>query len=365
MPCTWVVPIGEIPLSGGTWTLAGRAPPPHVIAGCWSSRAVVAPPEEVSRSAFRSGYPAMQPLTSAALAPPGHAVPFTRWRHVAFAISLSLLAATLALIAIRGFSLGLDFTGGVALEARSPVPFDVASIRAALAGAGHEDAVIQLTDAGRSVLVRIQDVAGGSADAVRAALGPAARIVSEDSVGPKVSGELLRSGLISCLLAVGAIAVYVWWRFEARFGLSACLTTFHDVVMMLGFFALTGLTFDLTSVAALLLVAGYSINDTVIVFDRIREERGRHRSMPLSEVIDLAITDTLRRTLMTSGTTLATTISLMLFGGPVLFGFAAATTFGIALGTLSSIFVAAPLLLVLPGPVETAGPLSPDEEIRP
>ncbi|ETX15534.1 preprotein translocase subunit SecF [Roseivivax halodurans JCM 10272] len=334
-------------------------------AGRHSNRAVAAPPEEVSRGAFRSGCPVMQSLVAAAISPPMRSVPFTRWRRIAFAISLFLLAATVALVAVRGFSLGLDFTGGLALEARSAVPFDTASLRAALAASGHADAVIQLTDAGRSVLVRIQDADGASAEAVRAALGPAARIVSEDSVGPKVSGELLRSGLLSCLLAVSAIAIYVWWRFEVRFGLSACLTTFHDVAMMLGFFALTGLTFDLTSVAALLLVAGYSINDTVIVFDRIREERGHYGAMPLPEVIDLAITDTLRRTLMTSGTTLATTISLMLFGGPVLFGFAAATTFGIALGTLSSIFIAAPLLLVLPGPVDTAAKAAPDEAFRP
>lgn len=298
----------------------------------------------------------------AALVPPGSVVPFTRWRRLAFAISLTLVAATVLLLAFRGLSLGLDFTGGVALEARSAPSFDVSAIRAALAAAGHADAVIQLADAGRSVLIRLQDTTGHGADAVRAALGPAAQIVSEENVGPKVSLELLRSGLTSCLLAVGAIAVYVWLRFEARFGLSAFLTTFHDVVMMIGFFALTGLTFDLTSVAALLLVAGYSINDTVIVFDRVREDLGRNRAAPLPSVIDRAITDTLRRTLMTSGTTLATSVALMLFGGPVLFGFAAATTFGIALGTLSSIFVAAPLLLALPGPILAEPPQTPRAE---
>lgn len=273
----------------------------------------------------------------------------SRFRYVAFSISLLLILVTAAALALGGLVLGLDFTGGTSISARSAATFDVAAIRTALGAAGHHDAIIQLSDMGRAVLVRMQDYTGGARDAVRVALGPDAQIVSEDAVGPKVSQDLLRSGLMASLGAVSAIAVYIWLRFEARFGLSAFLTTLHDVVLVLGFYAVTGLTFDLTSVAALLLVAGYSINDTVVVFDRLRERLSRHGAVALPDLIDEAISSTLRRTLMTSATTLLTSVALMIFGGPVLFGFAAATTFGIALGTLSSIFVAAPLLLVLPG----------------
>lgn len=291
----------------------------------------------------------MQMEIPSADAPHPYIIPFSSWHRIVSAILLVMIAATGALLAMRGLSFGLDFTGGLAIAARSAVPFDLAEIRAALASAGHADAVIQLSDAGRAVLVRVQDPSGEAGTLVRAALGTGAQIVSQESVGPKVSQDLLRSGLTASISAVFAIGLYVWLRFETRFGISAFLTILHDVILVLGFYALTGLTFDLTSVAALLLVAGYSINDTVVVFDRVREMLRRQRLLPLARVIDEAVQGTLRRTLMTSATTLATTVALMIFGGPMLFGFAAATTFGIVLGTLSSIFVAAPLLLSLPG----------------
>jgi preprotein translocase SecF subunit len=170
---------------------------------------------------------------------------------------------------------------------------------------------------------------------------------------------------------VGAIGVYIWLRFEAKFGVAAFLTTLHDLVAMVGFYAVTGLSFDLTSVAALLAIAGYSINDTVVIFDRVRELLTKRRDLPAPDVMDRAITSTLRRTLMTSGTTLIASVALMLFGGPVLFGFAAAITFGVTVGTWSSVFVAAPLLLHLPGRMpgrDAPGDRAPDftaQEDRP
>jgi preprotein translocase subunit SecF len=275
--------------------------------------------------------------------------PFTRWRYAGFAVTAGLLALTLAAVLARGLVLGLDFTGGVLVEARSPAGFEVGALRAELASNGLTETVVQLSDAGRTVLVRVQSDSPAAVAAIREALGSGAEIRSEEAVGPKVSGELLRSGLLASFGAVAAIGIYIWLRFEAKFGAAAFLTTLHDVLLMVGLYAVTGLTFDLTSIAALLLVAGYSINDTVIVFDRIRERLARHRAAELPWIIDVSITDTLRRTLITSGTTLATSVSLMIFGGPVLFGFAAAVTFGIAVGTFSSIFVAAPLVLHLPG----------------
>ena len=287
----------------------------------------------------------------------GPAWAFTRWRRLGFALSFVLILLTAAALALRGLSLGLDFTGGVLVEAQGPV-FDVAALRAALAVQGIPEAVVQLADEGRTVLVRASGDAAALVD-ITAALGPDATVRVADVVGPKVSGELFRSGVLAGLFAVWGIGVYIWLRFEARFGLAALLTTLHDLVLMVGLYAVTGLTFDLTSVAALLAVAGYSINDTVVVFDRVREVQARDRDAWLPGVIDRAVTSTLRRTLMTSATTLVTTVALMALGGPVLFGFAAAVTFGIVMGTASSIVIAAPLLLHLPGRVVPATAVDP------
>lgn len=293
-------------------------------------------------------------ITSSGL-PRGRAapLPFTRWRGIGFAVSLALLFASFAALWLRGLDFGIDFTGGVSVEASLGREADAAameSLRSRLAAEGLAGAETQGLD-GESVLIRLPPGDGGSAaaEAVTRALGEGAELRSLDVVGPKVSGELLQSGALASFLAVLGIAAYIWLRFEARYAFAAFLTTAHDVAMVVGLFAVTRLSFDLTSVSALLAVAGYSINDTVVVFDRIRETLARPGAGALPLVIDQAVTETLRRTLMTSGTTLAATISLMIFGGPALFGFAAATTFGIALGTLSSICIAAPLLLHLPG----------------
>jgi preprotein translocase subunit SecF len=272
----------------------------------------------------------------------------TRWRFAGFAAALALLALTAATVALRGLPIGLDFTGGVLVEAEGPVAWDVAALRAALAAQGVPEAVVQLAEDGRVALVRAQAEERRTVDAVRAALGPAAGLRRTEVVGPKVSGALFRDGAIASLGAVLAVAVYVWLRFEAKSGVAAFLTTLHDAPMMVGFHAVTRLSFDLTSIAALLAVAGCSINDTVVVFDRVRELLSQDRAAAPADVIDRTIADTLRRTLMTSGATLAATVALMRFGGPAPFGFAAAVTFGVVAGTLSSVFVAAPLLL-LPG----------------
>lgn len=300
--------------------------------------------------------PAAAPAVSAR-----RALPFTAWRFFGFSATLAMLLATVVALWAGGLNLGLDFTGGVAVQASRATPFDVAQLRGALAARGLEGAVVQLGDRGATVYIRAQllpeapsptaenSAARRTVDAIRASLGAEARVEKSETVGPKASARLLQSGVVATLLAIGAIAVYVWVRFEAKFGWAALLTTLHDVVVLLGFYAVAGLSFDLSSIAALLAIAGYSINDTVIVFDRIRETLGRFPSLPIDEVIDRSITDTLRRTLATSGTTLMTSLSIMIAGGPVLFGFGAAISFGILAGTFSSIFVAAPLLRYLPG----------------
>ena len=291
---------------------------------------------------------------------PRAAPPFSRWRYAGFALSLAVILLTLGALAWTGLPLGLDFSGGALVEASSPVPWEAGALRAALAAQGLAEAGVQLADGGRTALVRAADASEATLGAIRAALGEGAEIRRQDAVGPRVSAELFRDGALASFGAVAAIAVYVWLRSEAKFGAAAFITTLRDVIAMVGFYAVTRLSFDLTSVAALLAIAGCSINDTVVVFDRIRETLARMSpDAALPDVIDRAISDTLRRNLMTSGSTLAASVALMVFGGPVLFGFAAAVSFGIVLGTFSSIFVAAPLLLHLPGRLPGRAPAEP------
>lgn len=285
--------------------------------------------------------------------PGGSPLPFMRGRHIAFAVTLLIAAISAISISVQGLNLGLDFTGGVLVEGSSPSVADSQNIRNALADAGFPDAGVQLADGGKVVLARLPPAdaedAGRLSDVVREAIGAGATIVRVDAVGPSVSGELLQKGLIATGLAVVMISVYVWFRFESKFGLAALITTFHDVFATIGLFSVTQMSFDLPIVAGILTVAGYSINDTVVVYDRIRENLRRHKSASLTELIDRSITETLRRTTTTAGTTLITSVAILIFGGPVLFGFAAAISFGILIGTYSSIFVAAPLLIYLPG----------------
>jgi len=277
-----------------------------------------------------------------------------RLRLRAFAITLAALAVTLASLALQGLNLGLDFTGGVLIEARSDAPVDLETLRGHLDGLRLGSVSLQTVDDARTLLIRLPEQEGGAAaqrralDAVEQVLGKGFEVRRTEIVGPQISRELLRDGVMAAALAVLLIAVYVWFRFEWQFGLSALLTTLHDVLLTFGLFSLLRLEFDMTVVAALLTIAGYSINDTVVVFDRIRENLRRYKSLPLAELIDLSVNQTLSRTLLTSGTTLVAVLALLLFGGPVLRNFSLAMVWGIVVGTLSSIFVASALLLQLP-----------------
>ena len=186
------------------------------------------------------------------------------------------------------------------------------------------------------------------------AFGDDAQTRKVDNVSGKVSEELFSRGVLACLLAVAGIGAYVWFRFEVKFGTGAFITTFHDVYAVIGLFSITQMTFDLTIVAGVLTVAGYSINDTVVVYDRIREMLKKFKKLPINEVIDISITSTLSRTLMTSVTTMLAAFAMVFLGGDVLRGFGISIVFGIIIGTYSSIFVAAPLLLHLPGRIPGA-----------
>ena len=279
---------------------------------------------------------------------------FVAHRFIAFGIDGALIAATVASLWLQGLNLGIDFTGGVIVEARHEKPIDIGRLRNSVNTLGFGEVAIQHFGANNAVLIRVQPSAKTEgheqivADTVKGGLGAGFTFDRVEAVGPKVSGELFQSGVIATLLAVLMIATYVAFRFEWQFGLAALLATGHDVLMAVGLFSLFQIDFNLTSIAALLLLAGYSINDTVVIFDRIRENRRKHKKMELGNLINLSTNQTLRRTFLTSFATALSVLPLLVFGGSALFGFAAAILWGIVIGTYSSIFVASCLLMYMP-----------------
>lgn len=289
------------------------------------------------------------------------------WRKAAFVLTLLITLASLLSLSLTGLNLGLDFVGGILVEARSDGPLELASLRSQLADLRLGDVALQTFGGGHDVLIRVQEQPGGSAAqahaiaAIKSLLEPGFEIRRTEFIGPQVSHDLLRNGILAAVLSVLLIGIYVWFRFEWQFGVSAVITTFHDVVATFGLFSVLHLEFNLTIVAALLTIAGYSINDTVVVFDRVRENLRKYKAMDLTELIDLSLNQTLSRTVLTGVTTLLAVVSLLFFGGPVLRNFSIALVWGILVGTYSSIFVASALLLHLPSvrPAERAS--RPDE----
>jgi preprotein translocase subunit SecF len=284
-------------------------------------------------------------------------IPFMKMRWIGFLISAVILIGTTASLYFNGLNMGLDFTGGVQVNAAQSAPFDIALVRKQIEEAGFKDAQVNGADGGTSVIIRFQADDEADLDAIAArinqALGPQATIRERVQVGGKVSSELFGAGVMASVIALLAIAIYIWFRFERKFGLAALITTFHDVYAIIGLFSIfkNYLPFDLTIVAGVLTLAGYSINDKVVVFDRIREMLKKYKRIPLPRIIDISITATLSRTLITSLATMMAGAAMLFLGGPVLFGFAVSICFGIVIGTYSSIFVAAPLLIHLPGRV--------------
>lgn len=281
-------------------------------------------------------------------------IDFVGQRYLAFAIDGLLVIATILSLWFQGLNLGIDFTGGVVIEAASEKTIDVGGLREKLGTLGFGEVAIQNFGSDKDVLIRVQPsekVTGQEqaiANQIKAALGTDFRILRQEAVGPKVSNELFQSGVIATLLAVLMIGIYVAFRFEWQFGVSGLIATGHDVFVAVGMYSLFQFDFNLTSVAALLLLAGYSINDTVVVFDRIRENRRKFKQLPLGDLINLSTNQTLSRTFLTSFTTALSVVPLILFGGEALFGFAATILWGIVIGTYSSVFVASCLLLYLP-----------------
>lgn len=285
------------------------------------------------------------------LVPANTRINFMRGHKFTFVISVLLVLGSFGLLFTKGLNFGIDFAGGILVEARAPEQPDLADLRGRLGGLGLGEVSLQAFGEDNDVLIRLPQQEGGepaqqeAVAKVRAELGETWEYRRTETVGPKVGGELVKNALIAALLAMGGIFLYVWVRYDWQFGFNALLAMFHDVVTTLGLFSLLGLQFDLATVAAILTVAGYSVNDTVVIFDRIRYEMRRYKTMPMSELINLAINETLSRTTVTSGLTLISVVALFLFGGEVLRGFAVALIWGIVIGTYSTICVASPLLL--------------------
>ncbi len=291
-------------------------------------------------------------------------VNFVGMRYIAFAIDGLLLVISIVAIAWHGFNLGIDFTGGVLMEVKAAQTLDIGPMREKVNTLGFGETQLQFFGGGECdtpvnscVLIRVQPKAGQNDQAVaasiKAKLGEGYNFRRTDVVGPKVSEELFRNGVIATLLAIFMIAIYVAVRFEWQYGIGAAIATGHDVLVTAGLFSVFQLDFSLTAVAALLTLAGYSINDTVVVFDRIRENRRKYKRMKLADLINLSTNQMVTRTILTSVATSASLLPLFLFGGPALFDFSAPILFGIVVGTFSSIYVAAMLLLYLPAPAGT------------
>ncbi|MBR3369850.1 MAG: protein translocase subunit SecF [Rhodobacteraceae bacterium] len=296
------------------------------------------------------------------LVPQDTAIDFFRYWKVTFGASLiAMLISVIAFFAM-GLNFGIDFRGGTSIRTEAQAPVDIAAYRGAIAGLGFGDiAITEVFDpafaADRNVaMVRIQAQEGVEAitpeqigavrDALQA-LDPTLSFAAVDSVGPKVSGELIQSAVISVVLALAAVLFYIWLRFEWQFSVGAVAALVHDVVLTIGVFSLLQIRFDLAIIAALLTIVGYSLNDTVVVFDRVRENLIKFKKRPIKEVLNLSINDTSSRTVMTSVTTLLALIALFVLGGDVIRGFVFAMIWGVIVGTYSSVFVASAVLLRL------------------
>jgi len=309
----------------------------------------------------------------------------TNFRFVAFAKLAAILSALAVIASLAralipfeppcgGLNCGIDFTGGTLIEfSTAPKAVDLAAAREALGRLELGDPQVQGFGEASAAMVRYQPPAGAdtaqTAEQVRAALTQALGQVTfeqPDVVGAKVSGELFTSGLTALGLAILLMLVYIWFRFELQFGIGAVVALFHDVILTFGVIGFLGLEFSLTTVAAILTVIGYSMNDTVVVFDRLRENLRKYKRMPLREVIDLSINETLSRTIITGVTALLALAGLAIFGGPTLFAMSLVLMFGIVIGTYSSIYVAAPVILLwgVKRGDEEAEPLKP-ASVRP
>ena len=295
------------------------------------------------------------------LVPDDTNIDFLKWRIPAFALSLLLMIASVGAVATQGLNFGVDFIGGQMIRATftQTAEAPVTELRGKVAGLGYGEPTIQRFGAENQVSIRMKlpegadknpEIANAMASKITTKLKadyPGVRIDGVDSVSGKVSEELFSKGMLALLAAMAGVSLYIWIRFEWQFGVGAIWSLIHDVTLTFGLFAITGLEFDLNIIAALLTIIGYSLNDTVVIYDRIRENLMKFRKMEMSSLLNLSVNETLARTVMTSVSISMPLLVLVFFGPDVIFGFSLAMAFGIVIGTYSSVYQAAPILIWL------------------
>ncbi len=280
---------------------------------------------------------------------------FMRFRRVSFPMSAALSIIAIALFFFHGLNFGIDFVGGTLIEVQSKSgPADLAKMRTTLNGLGLGEVQLQQFGAPTDVLIRVAQQPGGE-DAQQAAVGKVREALGDsvdyrrvEVVGPRVSTELLAYGTLGLIVAVMAILIYLWFRFEWQFALGAMIANVHDLVLTIGFMSLSQIDFDLTSIAALLTILGYSLNDTVVIYDRIREMLRRYKKLSTPELLNISVNATLSRSVVTHVTVFLSLLALLLFGGQAIHSFTATMMFGVVLvGTYTSVFIASPILIYL------------------
>lgn len=287
------------------------------------------------------------------LVPENTKIKFIDYRKIAYVLSLIMIIASFGLYFTKGLNYGIDFEGGIMVEIGTEGPADIGAIRSAMSSLNMGDVKVQEFGAPNDVLIRLEHQEGLTVDQVvekvrevlPGAIEGEINYRRTETVGSTVSDELISDGIMAVVLAIGAVLIYIWFRFEWQFGMGAVIALVHDVILTIGMFSFTGLEFNLSTIAAILTIVGYSLNDTVVVYDRIRENLRKFRKKPMPELLNLSINDTLSRTVMTSVTTLIALASLFFLGGEGIHGFSAAMIWGIFVGTYSSIFIASPVLL--------------------
>jgi preprotein translocase subunit SecF len=284
--------------------------------------------------------------------PDGTNYPFVQWSRFGFFLSGILCALSIWLFAYQGLNYGIDFKGGTVLTVRTQGPADVDGLRTKLGGLGLGDVEVQEFGGPSDVLIRIEAQPGEQEElaaqkTVKDALGTTVEVRSTETVGPKVSGELTEQAILAVIVSIIGVLIYLWARFEWQFAAGAVVSLLHDVLLSIGLFALIGLEFNLNIIAAILTIIGYSLNDTVVNFDRVREFMRKYKTMNFADLLDFSINSVLPRTLLTSVCTLIALGSLYIFGGEVIRGFTFAMIWGVFVGTYSSVFVAVPILLIL------------------